>query len=82
MTQDEQIKQLKQELEYYKKNSVMICGVSSNDDNGEEFYKDLGIKENETFFDFDAEGFVEDALYQLKSVLKYDKVFRNGGEIS
>ena len=27
-----QIKQLKAELEYYKKNSVMICGMSDEDD--------------------------------------------------
>ena len=37
-------------------------------------------KENETFFDFDEEGFIEDALYQLKCELKYDRVFRNGDE--
>jgi len=35
---------------------------------------------DETFFEFDEEGFIEDALYQLKCVLKYDKVFRNGEE--
>tara|TARA_B100001113_G_scaffold196009_1_gene160763 strand:+ start:267 stop:524 length:258 start_codon:yes stop_codon:yes gene_type:complete len=74
---DEQIKQLKEELEYYKKNSVMICGISNDDEVRAE---ELGVKENETFFDFDEEGFIEDALYQLKSVLKYDRVFRNGEE--
>ena len=76
---DEQIKQLKEELEFYKKNSVMICGMSNEDDD-EERAEELGVKKNETFFDFDEEGFVEDALYQLKSVLKYDRVFRNGEE--
>ena len=80
MDKDEQIKQLKQELEFYKKNSVMICGMSSEDDDDGERAEELGVKENETFFDFDEEGFVEDALYQLKSVLKYDRVFRNGEE--
>ena len=79
MSKDEQIKQLKQELEYYKKNSVMICGFSSDDDDGEEG-KNLGVKKNETFFNFDEEGFIEDALYQLKCELKYDRVFRNGEE--
>ena len=80
MNKDEQIKQLKEELEFYKKNSVMICGMSSEDDDDGERAEELGVKENETFFDFDEEGFVEDALYQLKSVLKYDRVFRNGEE--
>ena len=47
-------KQLKQELEYYKKNSVLICGFSSDDDDGEEG-KNLGVKKNETFFNFDEE---------------------------
>ena len=79
MTKDEQIKELKEELEYYKKNSVMICGMSTEDDDGERA-EELGVKEDETFFDFDEEGFVEDALYQLKCVLKYDRVFRNGEE--
>ncbi|BAR13976.1 hypothetical protein [uncultured Mediterranean phage uvMED] len=80
MTKDEEIKKLKEELEYYKKNSVMICGFSSDDDHDEERAKELGVKENETFFEFDEEGFIDDALYQLKCVLKYDKVFRNGEE--
>jgi len=80
MDKDEQIKQLKQELEFYKKNSVMICGMSSEDDDDGERAEELGVKENETFFDFDEEGFVEDALYQLKCVLKYDRVFRGGEE--
>ena len=80
MNKDEQIKQLKEELEYYKKNSVIICGMSSEDDDGTEA-EELGVKDNETFFDFDAEGFVEDALYQLKFVLKYDRVFRGGEEV-
>ena len=79
MTKDEQIKELKEELEYYKKNSVMICGMSDEDDDGEEA-EELGVKDGETFFNFDEEGFVEDALYQLKCVLKYDRVFRNGEE--
>ena len=79
MNKDEQIKQLKEELEFYKKNSVMICGMSNEDDD-EERAEELGVKKNETFFDFDEEGFVEDALYQLKSVLKYDRVFRGGEE--
>ena len=81
MNKDEQIKQLKQELEFYKKNSVMICGMSNEDDDDGERAEELGVKENETFFDFDEEGFVEDALYQLKCVLKYDRVFRMGEEI-
>ena len=80
MNKDEQIKQLKQELEFYKKNSVMICGMSNEDDDDGERAEELGVKENETFFDFDEEGFVEDALYQLKCVLKYDRVFRGGEE--
>ena len=80
MTKDEQILQLKQELEYYRKNSVMICGMSDEDDDGEEA-EELGVKDGETFFNFDEEGFVEDALYQLKCVLKYDRVFRMGDEV-
>jgi len=80
MTKDEQIKQLKRELNFYKKNSVMICGFSSDDDDDGERAKELGVKEGETFFDFDEEGFIEDALYQLKCELKYDRVFRNGEE--
>ena len=80
MTKDEEIKQLKWELNFYKKNSVMICGFSSDDDDDGERAKELGVKENETFFDFDEEGFIEDALYQLKCELKYDRVFRNGDE--
>ena len=80
MTKDEQILQLKQELEYYRKNSVMICGMSDYDDDGQEA-EELGVKDGETFFNFDEEGFVEDALYQLKCVLKYDRVFRMGEEV-
>ena len=80
MTKDEQILQLKQELEYYRKNSVMICGMSTEDDDGQEA-EELGVKDGETFFNFDEEGFVEDALYQLKCVLKYDRVFRGGEEV-
>ena len=76
---DEEIKKLKAELEYIKKNYVLICGFSSYDDDGKEA-ENLGVKENETFFNFDEEGFIEDALYQLKCVLKYDRVFRNGNE--
>ena len=79
-TKDDQIQKLKKELDFYKKNSVMICGMSSEDDDDGERAKELGVKENETFFDFDEEGFIEDALYQLKCVLKYDKVFRGGEE--
>ena len=79
MTKDEEIKKLKEELDYHKKNSIMICGFSSEDDDGEEA-ESLGVKENETFFNFDEEGFIEDALYQLKCVNKYDRVFRNGEE--
>tara|TARA_Y100000592_G_scaffold93211_1_gene156064 strand:- start:85 stop:327 length:243 start_codon:yes stop_codon:yes gene_type:complete len=80
MTKDEEIKKLKEELDYHKKNSIMICGFSSEDDDGEEA-ESLGVKENETFFNFDEEGFIEDALYQLKCVNKYDRVFRNGEEV-
>ena len=79
-TKDEQIQKLKKELDFYKKNSVMICGMSSEDDDDGERAKELGVKENETFFDFDEEGFIEDALYQLKCVLKYEKLFRGGEE--
>ena len=49
MDKDEQIKQLKEELEFYKKNSVMICGMSTEDDDGERA-EELGVKEDETFF--------------------------------
>ena len=80
MTKDKQIQELKDQVEYLKKNSVMICGFSSQDDDDEERARELGVKDNETFFEFDEEGFIDDALYQLKSVLKYDKVFRNGEE--
>ena len=51
MDKDEQIKQLKEELEYYKKNSLMICGMSTEDDDGEEA-EELGVKDGETFFNF------------------------------
>ena len=54
--------------------------MSTEDDDGERA-EELGVKEDETFFDFDEEGFVEDALYQLKCVLKYDRVFRMGDEV-
>ena len=80
MTKDQEIKQLKEELAYYKKNSVMICGMSTEDDDDGERASELGVKDGETFFDFDEEGFIEDALYQLKCELKYDRVFRNGEE--
>ena len=80
MTKDQEIKQLKEELAYYKKNSVMICGMSTEDDDDGERANELGVKDGETFFDFDEEGFIEDALYQLKCELKYDRVFRNGEE--
>lgn len=75
----DKIRNLRDELKYWKKNSVMICGLSSQDDDGTRA-EELGVKENETFFDFDEEGFVEDALYQLKCVNKYDRVFRGGEE--
>ena len=45
MDKDEQIKQLKQELDYYKKNSVMICGMSSDDDDDKERAEELDVKE-------------------------------------
>ena len=77
---DEEIKKLKAELEYIKKNYVMICGFSSHDDDDGKEAKKLGVKKDETFFNFDAEGCVEDVLYQLKCVLKYDRVFKNGNE--
>lgn len=48
MTKDEQIKELKEELEYYKKNSVMICGMSTEDDDGTEA-EELGVEDGETF---------------------------------
>ena len=76
---DEQIQELKDRVEYYKKNSVMICGFSNDDDDGQRA-EELGVRENETYFDFDEEGFIQDALYQLKCVHKYDRVFRNGEE--
>ena len=78
ITKDEQKKELKEQLEFYKENSVMICGFSSEDDDGEKA-QELGLAEGETFFDFDEEGFVEDALYQLGQ--KYDRVFRAGEEV-
>ena len=83
MTKDEEIKKLKEEIEFLKwkeKNSVMICGFSSEDDADNERASELGVKDGETFFDFDEEGFIEDALYQLKCELKYDRVFRNKEE--
>ena len=58
----------------------MICGMSTEDDDGTEA-EELGVEDGETFFNFDEEGFVEDALYQLKCVLKYDRVFRMGEEV-
>ena len=67
-------------LKWKEKNSVMICGFSSDDDADGERAKELGVEDGETFFDFDEEGFIEDALYQLKCELKYDRVFRNGDE--
>lgn len=75
----DKIKSLKDELAYWKKNAVMICGMSTEDDDGTRA-EELGVKEDETFFDFDEEGFIEDALYQLKCVNKYDRVFRGGEE--
>ena len=45
MTKDEEIKKLKEELEYHKKNSVMICGLSSDDDHDDEPAKELGVKD-------------------------------------
>ena len=55
----DKIRNLRDELSYWKKNSVMICGMSSQDDDGTRA-EELGVKEDETFFDFDEEGFVED----------------------
>ena len=78
MTKDKKIKQLTEELDYVKKNSVMICGHGSEDDDDGSQAKELKIKKNETFFNFDEEGFVEDALQKVKVELGYDKVFRNG----
>lgn len=75
----DKIRNLRDELSYWKRNSVMICGFSSQDDDGTRA-EELGVGEDETFFDFDEEGFVEDALYQLKCVNKYDRVFRGGEE--
>jgi len=90
MTKDEEIKKLKEDikklkedmklLKWKEKNSVMICGFSSEDDADGERAKELGVEENETFFEFDEEGFIDDAIYQLKCELKYDRVFRNGDE--
>ena len=80
MTKDERIKQLKQKLDFYIKNSVVICGFSSEDDHDGTEAENLGVKENETFFNFDQEGFIEDALYKLKCVNKYDRISRNGEE--
>ncbi len=79
MTKDEKIKQLTEELEYIKKNSVMICGYGSEDDDGSQA-KELGIKKNETFFNFDEEGFIEDALHKVSVEFDYDRVFKNGEE--
>jgi hypothetical protein len=79
MTKDEKIKQLTEELDYVKKNSVMICGYGSEDDDGSQA-KEFGIKKNETFFDFDEEGFIEDALQKVSVELGYDRVFKNGEE--
>ena len=76
----DKIRNLRDVLSYWKKNSVMICGLSSQDDADGTRAEELGVKENETFFDFDDEGFVEDALYQLKCVNKYERLFRGGEE--
>ena len=77
---DKKIKDLENELKYYKDNSILICGVGSEDDDDGSLAKELGVKENETFFNFDAEGFIQDALMQIKSSKKYDRVFSNGDE--
>ena len=53
----------------------------NKDEQIKQLKEELGVGEDETFFDFDEEGFVEDALYQLKCVLKYDRVFRMGDEV-
>ena len=39
---------------------------SSDDDDDGERASELGVEEGETFFDFDEEGFIDDAIYQLK----------------
>ena len=83
MTKDEEIKKLKEDIKLLKwkeKNSVMICGFSSENDSDGERASELGVEDGETFFDFDEEGFIDDAIYQLKCELKYDRVFRNGEE--
>ena len=77
---DKKIQELENELKYYKDNSILICGFGSEDDEDGSLAKELGVKDNETFFNFDAEGFVEDALTQLKGSKKYDRVFSNGDE--
>ena len=76
----DKIKDLEEELKYYKDNAILICGVGSEDDDDGSCAKELGVEENETFFNFDAEGFIEDALMQIKSSKKYDRVFSNGDE--
>jgi len=81
ISKDEEIKKLKEDLDYYKQNSIMICGMSNADDDDDQMATALGVKKHETFFSFDEEGFIEDALYQLKIVLKYDRVFRDGEEV-
>ena len=83
MTKDEEIKKLKEDIKFLKwkeKNSVMIYGFSNEDDADGERASELGVEDRETFFDFDEEGFIDDAIYQLKCELKYDRVFRNGEE--
>ena len=83
MTKDEEIKKLKEDIKFLKwkeKNSVMICGFSNEVDADGERASELGVEDGETFFDFDEEGFIDDAIYQLKCELKYDRVFRNGEE--
>ena len=83
MTKDEEIKKLKEDIKFLKwkeKNSVMICGFSNEDAADGERASELGVEDGETFFDFDEEGFIDDAIYQLKCELKYDRVFRNGEE--
>ena len=56
---DKKIKELESQLKYYKENSILICGSGSEDDEDGEQAKNLGVRDNETFFDFDAEGFVD-----------------------
>ena len=76
---DEQIKQLKEELEYYKKNSVMICGMGTEDDDGEEA-EELGVEEQKIFLILMKRVLLM-IFISIKMCIKYDRVFRNGEEV-